>query len=416
MTLSRRYLRMVVNLSPGALSTADGRHPALDVDEFARSARLAEAVGFDAVFLPDSQAIPPSGHAFSYLDPLTLLPAIARDTEHIGLIATASTTYSSPYALARAVLSVDHISGGRAGWNIITTMEPTDARNFGLDQPPSREERYSRATEFAEVVLALWTSWTDDISQPWDAENLHRHPINHRGAYFSVAGPLQLPKSRQGTPVIFQAGGSGPGIELAARFADAVFSVGISESAARDYREQVNRQARARRGEHVRIPVLPGLSLTLGSTEAEVDRLLAEAENAVDNASRWQLLSRYGLNPDAVDLDGPVPTEVIASDSSRSIGFAQGGVDLVRDEPRLTLRRFIAYGGGGHRKIFGTPHSVADDLVRWFQRGAADGFTIFVDSLPGFAEHLAPLLRARGVHRHNYSGRTLRDNLAQHEG
>jgi FMN-dependent oxidoreductase (nitrilotriacetate monooxygenase family) len=411
-----RYLRLTTNLIPGALSTPDGRHPAFDIDDFVRSARLAEGAGFDAVFFADSQGIPPNGRGFSYLDPLTLLPAIARDTEHIGLVATASTTYTAPYALARAILSIDHISHGRAGWNIITTMDSTVARNFGTAEPPGREERYRRATEFAQVVLKLWESWTDDIDQPWDLDNLNRRPIDHHGEYYSVAGPLQVPKSRQGRPALFQAGGSGPGIDLAATFADAVFSVGVNEAASLDYREQLNKAAREQHGDEAEVLVLPGLYLTLGSTQAEADRLLAEAEAAVKTSNQWRFLSRYGLDLDTVDLDGPVPPEVAVSDQTNSIGFAQGGVDLARSDPSLTLRRFIVYGGGGHRRIFGTPESVTEELLGWFRRGAADGFTVFVDSLPQFVEHIVPLLRAQGVHRRAYTGRTLRDNLRQHAG
>jgi FMN-dependent oxidoreductase (nitrilotriacetate monooxygenase family) len=412
-----RYLRFAVNLIPGALQAPDGGHPFVDVDDFVQKAQLAEQARVDAVFFADSQGVGPRGVGFAYLDPLILLPAIARETKHIGLVATASTTYGPPYALARAISSIDHISHGRAGWNIITTMEPTVARNFGSDVPPSRDERYRRAAEFAEVVEKLWASWRDDVTQRWDVERLDRQPIDHRGEYFSVAGPLQLPRSPQGKPVIFQAGASDQGIDLAARFADAVFSVGLTEGASRDYRERLHKEARNRRGESAQVLVLPGIFLTVGSTEDEVRRLLHQAENSLDGTDALlRFAARFGLDADGLDLDGPVPPEVTASDASRSIGFARGSVDFAASVPDLTLRRFIVSGGGGHRRIFGTPQSISDGLVGWVERGAADGFTVFVESLPQFATHVVPLLQERGAHRREYSSSTLRGNFAQHDG
>lgn len=412
-----RYLRFTVNLIPGALQTADGRHPFIDIDDFVRSAQLAERAKLDAVFFADSQGLGPQGRGFAYLDPLTVLPALARETEHIGLVATASTTYAEPYTLARAILSIDHLSHGRAGWNIITTMDPAVARNFGRAEPPPRDQRYRRAAEFTEVVEKLWNSWRDDVTRVWDLARPDREPIDHVGEFFSVAGPLQLPRSRQGTPVLFQAGGSDDGIDTAARFADAVFSVGVTEDASRDYRERLGKRTRHHRGDDARVLVLPGIFLTVGSTADEVRRLLHDAENALDGSDTlFRFATRFDLDPDRLDLDGPVPPQVAVSDDSRSVGFAQGGVDLARSDPRLTLRRFIVSGGGGHRRIFGTPEAITDELIGWGERGAADGFTVFVESLSPFAEHIVPLLRERGALRHEYTGTTLRDNLAQQTG
>lgn len=412
-----RYLRFTVNLIPGAIQADDGTHPFVDIDDFVRSAQLAERARLDAVFFADSQGIGPGGRGFAYLDPLVVLPALARETEHVGLVATASTTYGTPYALARSILSIDHISHGRAGWNVITTMDPAVARNFGFDAPPSREDRYRRAAEFTDVVLALWDSWRDDVTEEWDLEDLKRAPIDHHGEFFSVAGPLQLPRSRQGRPVLFQAGGSDQGIDTAARFADAVFSVGLGEEASRDYRERLNKEARNKRGESAGVLVLPGIFFTIGSSTDEVQRLLHEAENALDGTEvLHRFASRFDLDPDALDLDGPVPSSVAVTDSTRSIGFARGGVELARSNTDLTLRRFIVLGGGGHRRVFGTPESITEDLIGWVDRGAADGYTVFVESLPQFAEHIVPLLWERGVHRREYSGTTLRDNFAQHDG
>ncbi|MFD6105610.1 NtaA/DmoA family FMN-dependent monooxygenase [Nocardia salmonicida] len=409
------YLRFNVNLLPGPLGTdVSGQHPFIDIEEFTEAAKLAERGRLDAVFFADSQAIPPPGNGFGWaLDPLTVLPAIARETERIGLIATASTTYAQPYQLARAILSIDHLSGGRAGWNIITTMEPTVARNFGLDSPPPRAERYRRATEFAEVVLALWRSWTDDVADRWDLANLARAPIDHRGEFFSVAGPLQLPKSRQGIPVVYQAGGSDDGLALAAEFADAVFTVGVGESASAQFRARLNSASRARRGRDVQ--VLPGLNLTVGSTEAEVARLLGEAEAEVENNGLAERFAqRYGWDVADLDLDGPVP-DLEYGEDTRSIGFARGGVELA-GETALSLRRFLVVGGGGHRRLFGTPESIAEDLIGWQRRGAADGFNLGVSSLRDFVAEVVPLLQERGAYRREYAGTTLRANITQHTG
>jgi FMN-dependent oxidoreductase (nitrilotriacetate monooxygenase family) len=415
-----RYLRFTVNLIPGPLQVRDENgvsHPFVDIDDFVRSAQLAERAKLDAVFFADSQGIPPGGRGFANLDPMVVLPALARETEHIGLVATASTTYATPYSLARSILSIDHVSHGRAGWNIITTMDPTVARNFGLDSPPTRDERYRRAHEFTKVVVALWESWRDDVTRSWDLDALDRAPIDHEGEFYSVAGPLQLPRSRQGRPLLFQAGGSDQGIDTAAEFADAVFSVGLEESSSRDYRERLNKETRNKRGEASGVLVLPGIFFTLGSTDDEVRRLLHDAEHALDgNDALHRFAARFDLDAEELDLDGPVPPEVTVAESSRSIGFAQGGAELARTRPDLMLRRFIVLGGGGHRRLFGTPESVAAELIGWADRGAADGYTVFVESLPQFADHIVPLLQARGVHRRDYTGTTLRDNFEQHTG
>ncbi|MBB5916098.1 FMN-dependent oxidoreductase (nitrilotriacetate monooxygenase family) [Nocardia transvalensis] len=412
-----RYIRFAVNLIPGPLQAPDGSHPFIDIDDFARSARLAERARVDTVFFADSQGLAPRGQGYAYLDPLVVLPALARETEHVGLVATVSTTYSTPYALARSILSLDHLSHGRAGWNVVTTMDPAVARNFGSQEAPPRAERYRRAQEFTEVVDKLWASWPDDVTEAWDLDRLRHSPIDHRGEFFSVAGPLQLPRSRQGRPVIFQAGGSDQGIDTAARFADAVFSVGVDEQASRDYRQRLNKEARGVRGDSASVLVLPGIFFSVGSTTDEVHRLLHDAEQALESTDTLRRsLARFGLDPETADLDGPLPPEIAVTAGTRSIGFAQGGVDLARRQPDLTLRRFLVLGGGGHRRVFGTPESIADELTGWVDRDAADGFTVFAESLPQFAEHIVPVLRDRGVHRREYTGTTLRDNFRQHTG
>lgn len=416
-TLDNRYIRFNVNLLPGPITDPrTGEHPFIDIEKYVASAKLAERALLDSVFLADALAIAPDpAVGFNWaLDPLTILPAIARETTHIGLLATASTTYTTPYALARAILSIDHISKGRAGWNVITTMNPEASKNFGVADHPDRDARYRRADEFTSVVIALWKSWPDDLSKPWDPEHLGYVPINHHGEFFEVRGPMQLPASRQGLPVIYQAGGSDQGLEVAAKYADGVFTVGVEETASAAYRTRLNTRAGELRGTNVQ--VMPGLGLTIGSTEAEVEALIRKAEDAIDARRVERIASRYNVDPAKLDLDAPVPGDLLEfSDRTQSVGFAQGGVDLARAKP-ITLKRFIILGGGGHRRLFGTPESAADDIIGWVDRGAADGFNLSVPDLVPFVDHIVPELQKRGRYRRAYTGTTLRQHIAQHHG
>jgi FMN-dependent oxidoreductase (nitrilotriacetate monooxygenase family) len=415
--LGGRHIRFNVNLLPGPLTDpASGGHPFIDIERYVAQARLAEEHLLDSVFLADALAVAPDpAQGFNWaLDPVAVLSALTRETAHIGLIASISTTWAAPYQVARTMLSVDHLSRGRAGWNLVTTMDPSAAANFGDAGYPDRATRYRRADEFARVVSALWTSWQEDLDQPWDPGRLAYRPVGHHGEFFDVAGPLQLPASRQGTPVIFQAGGSDEGLEVAARHADGVFVVGVEETGTASYRKRLNDRARELRDAEVL--VLPGLFLTIGSTEAEVERLMQAAEAAVTPERLRMLASRYGLDADALDPDAPVdPRQLSYSEGTVSVGFAQGGVDLARARP-LSLRRFAVLGGGGHRRLFGTPESIADDLIGWVARGAADGYNLSVPDLVPFVEQIVPLLQQRGAYRREYTGRTLRDNLSQHAG
>jgi FMN-dependent oxidoreductase (nitrilotriacetate monooxygenase family) len=420
--LRDRYIHLNANLLPGPISEpATGKHPFIDIEDYVETARLAESAGFDAIFLSDALAVQPdprNGWNVA-LDPFTILGALSRETSHIGLVATASTTYSAPYALARAVLSVDHISRGRAGWNVITTMDPAASKNFGFAVHPDRAERYRRAAEFTAVVRALWTSWPEDLGAHWEIDSLRYRPIDHHGEFFDVAGPMQIPASQQGLPVLFQAGGSDDGIEVAAAYVDAVFSVGIDETASRDYRSKLNIRSQQLRGTDVL--VLPGLGVAVGSTDTEVERLLAEAEAAVGPHDIERIADRYGVTPERLEpyLDTPMPADLLTLDPTalgtswqQSVGFAKGGIALAARE-RNTLRRFIAVGGGLHRRLFGTPESIADDLTGWVARGAADGFNLHGFDLGPFVREVVPLLRARGSLRTEYTGSTLREHLSQ---
>ncbi|MFE5213428.1 MULTISPECIES: LLM class flavin-dependent oxidoreductase [unclassified Streptomyces] len=395
-----------------------------DLAHYVHLARIAERGAFDSLFLADGPQLwnnlaqRPAGA----LEPLTLLTALATATEHIGLIATASTSYNSPYNLARRFASLDIISGGRAGWNIVTTAGAEAARNFGLDAEPAHAERYARAAEFLDVSLKLWDSWEDDTIVADKAAGVWGddgkiHPPRHRGTYFSVAGALNVPRSPQGYPLLVQAGSSEDGKAFAARYAEAVFTAQQTLADAQAfYADLKSRTAQAGRDpEHIK--VLPGIVPVLGSTEAEAraaERLLEDHivyDHGVD-----RLESLLQLEPGSLELDAPLPADLppeSAVEGAKSRYTLV--VELARRE-RLTVRQLIGRlgGGRGHRTFTGTPEQVADEIETWFTQGAADGFNIMPAVLPSgldaFVEHVVPLLRARGLLRTGYGPRrTLRE-------
>ncbi|MGQ5637450.1 MULTISPECIES: LLM class flavin-dependent oxidoreductase [unclassified Streptomyces] len=399
-------------------------HAHVDLKHYVRLARTAERGAFDSLFLADgpqlwgSLAQRPAGA----LEPLTLLTALATATEHIGLIATASTSYNSPYNLARKFASLDIISGGRAGWNIVTTAGAEAARNFGLDAEPAHAERYARAAEFLDVALKLWDSWEDDAvvadkaAGVW-GDDSRIHPPRHRGRYFSVAGALNVPRTPQGYPLLVQAGSSEDGKAFAARYAEAVFTAQQTLAGAQAfYADLKARTAQAGRNpEHIK--VLPGIVPVLGSTEAEAraaEQLLED--HIVNDHAVARLESLLQLPSGSLDLDarlpaGLPPESAVEGAKSRYTLV----VELARRE-KLTVRQLIGRlgGGRGHLTFAGTPEQVADQIETWFGQGAADGFNIMPAVLPSgldaFVDHVVPLLRARGLFRDAYGPRrTLRE-------
>ncbi|MDI1453901.1 LLM class flavin-dependent oxidoreductase [Streptomyces sp. ATE26] len=396
----------------------------VDLAHYVRLARIAERGTFDSLFLADGPQLwsnlaqRPAGA----LEPLTLLTALATATEHIGLIATASTSYNSPYNLARRFASLDIVSGGRAGWNIVTTAGREAARNFGLDAEPAHAERYARAAEFLDVSLKLWDSWEDDAivadkaAGVW-GDDSKIHPARHRGTYFGVEGALNVPRSPQGYPLLVQAGSSADGRAFAARYAEAVFTAQQTLADAQTfYADLKSRTAGAGRNpEHIK--VLPGIVPVLGSTEAEAraaERVLED--HIVPEHGRARLESLLHLEPGTLDLDGRLPEDLppeSAVEGAKSRYTLV--VELARRE-RLTVRRLIARlgGGRGHLTFAGTPEQVAGQIETWFTQGAADGFNIMPAVLPSgleaFVEHVVPVLRERGLLRTGYgSRRTLRE-------
>lgn len=393
-----------------------------DIDHYINLARTAERGGFDSIFFADGPSLRaevgrrPAGN----LEPLTLLSALAVATKRIGLIATASTSYNSPYNLARRFSSIDHISRGRVGWNIVTTAGVEAARNFGLDELPAHQTRYERAEEFLEVVQALWQSWDEDAvvadkdTGVWgDAEKVTA--INHEGRFYTVAGPLNIPRSPQVYPLLVQAGSSESGKELAGKFAEAVFTAHQWLEDAVAFSEDVKARARrhGRNPDHVKI--LPGIVPVIGATEAEARAKDEELNRLIrPEFALAQLAQTLRVSPDALNLDGHLPEELPAEDE---IEGAKSRYTLIVDLARregLTVRELIGRlgGGRGHRTFAGTPEQVADAIEEWFDAGAADGFNIMPPSLPGglddFVDTVVPILQERGLFRHDYETMTLR--------
>jgi len=397
----------------------------LDVAYYQECARIAERGTFDALFLADHPAIGEgiAERPWNALEPTVLLAAIAAATERIGLIATASTGYNDPYNLARRFASLDHISGGRAGWNIVTTGDPVTAANFGAEPHEDHERRYARAHEFVDVAIELWDSWEDGAlladAQSGVFVDLDRvHAIDHRGERYSVRGPLQVPRSPQGRPVLVQAGSSETGKQLAAAYAEAIFTVqNTFEEAQAFYAEMKGRAARfGRDPDHVLI--LPGLLPIVGATEAEARARKDELDSFLDMELELERFARrFRLDPDALALDRPIPDrllEQVPPDIGFSRGFYDGMRNLARRE-RLSVRELILSNGAGHRQVVGAPEQIADTIEHWFRSGAADGFNLSGDFFPSalelFVDHVVPELRRRGIFRHAYEGETLRDHL-----
>jgi FMN-dependent oxidoreductase (nitrilotriacetate monooxygenase family) len=395
-----------------------------DIEYFEKLARRAESVMFDSIFLADSPQLQgdPGRRPVGRIEPLTLLTAVARATSQIGLIATASTSYNDPFNLARRFASLDHVSGGRAGWNIVTTAGDDAARNFGLDAQPAHAERYQRADEFVEVSRKLWDSWEDDaiVADPagavW-AEAAKVHPIEHKGRFFSVRGPLNLPRSPQGHPLLVQAGSSEDGRDFAARHAEAVFTAQQTLADGQAFYADLKRRATRAGRDPDGVKILPGLVPVIGSTEAEAQELDKELDRLIlAEQARDRLARRFGLEPDELPLDQPLPDDLPAEDEIEGAKSRYTLiVELARRE-RLTVRELIGRlgGGRGHRTFAGTPEQVADTIEDWATKKAADGFNIMPAVLPSgfelFAEHVVPLLRGRGLISSDYRGTTLREH------
>ena len=426
-----RQLHLNVNILHSGFIPSSWRLPDadpqafIDAGHYVRVAQLAESAKFDAVFLADNAAIVEQidFRPITALEPTVLLATVAAATTHIGVIGTASTSYNEPYNIARRFATLDLVSGGRAGWNIVTTADMPSARNFGLDAVPDHGGRYARAGEFAQVVKDLWNSWEDDAligdkahGRFIDTDKVH--PIAHRGAHFAVQGPFNLPRTPQGQPLLVQAGGSGDGRELAARHAEAVFSAAHTLEESLAYSRAVNERAAALgRGPHA-VKILPGLATIIGATEADALRRRDELVDMIPwRYSLTRLAGILGLPVERLDLDKPLPPDIaLPNGGNGNHTFFQATLSLVQGKPHTVrdLIRALA-GGGGHRVLVGTPEQIADEIERWFKAGAADGFNLMPDALPSglqdFVDGVVPLLQQRGLFRREYVGKTLRSHF-----
>lgn len=393
-----------------------------DVKHFQHIAQIAEHGKLDSVFLADSPTLEtnPGRRPAERLDPTVLLSALSAVTEKIGLIGTASTSFEEPYNLARRFGSLDQVSHGRAGWNVVTTAAQSAAANFGLTTLPDAADRYRRAGEFLEVVIGLWDGWEEDAVLADKENGLYAdpgkiHAINHEGEFFKVAGPLNTGHLPQGRPVIVQAGSSPAGIALAAAYAEAVFTAQPTVEEGREFYAKL-KNATADVGRNPdSIKILPGIVPVIGATEAEAKAKEARlGELMVLDHALTQLARDTGLEAAEIDLDAPLPTNI------RSFAEVQTSryeltVNLARRE-NLTVRELlIRLGGGrGHRVFAGTPEKVADTIEEWFTTGAADGFNIMAPVLPSgletFIEQVVPILQQRNLFRTDYEGDTLREH------
>jgi FMN-dependent oxidoreductase (nitrilotriacetate monooxygenase family) len=395
-----------------------------DIDHYKNLARIAERGKLDSLFLADSPVLQgdPGRRPVSKLEPTVLLTALAGVTEHIGLIATASTSYNEPYNLARRFASVDHVSGGRAGWNIVTTAGADAARNFGLDGTPLHHDRYLRAAEFVDVATKLWDSWADDAVLADKESGVHAladrvRKFEHKGEYFRVDGPLNVQRSPQGYPLLVQAGSSEDGKDFAARYAEAVFTAQQTLEEAIAFYQDVKQRTIAFGRDPDGIKILPGIVPVIGDTERQARELDEELDRLIrPEYAKRQLANRLKLDPDQLDLDRELPDDIPTEDEIEGAKSRYTlVVELARRE-KLTVRQLIGRlgGGRGHRTFAGTAEQVADTIEHWYDAGAADGFNIMPAVLPSglelFVDRVVPILQERGLFRTEYTGATLREH------
>ena len=423
--MTKKQMHLGLFLQGAGHHVSGWRHPDAEAgsenfDLLRRVAKEAEDAKFDMIFLADGLTSGVDAHPsmVARFEPLTLLSALAMVTDKIGLAATASTTYGEPYHTARAFASIDHLSHGRAAWNIVTTSYARTANNFSKSHP-EHDERYAVAEEFVDVVRGLWDSWDDDAF-PKDKENgvyadpNKVHVLNHAGKYYSVQGPLNIPRSPQGHPVLIQAGSSGPGQDLAARIADIVFTAQQSLAEAQAFYASLKERVAKAGRDPDSVAVMPGFMPVIGDSFEDAAEKLKELNRWTDIKSAMPLLEeRIGHSLADYDLDGPLP-DLPISDQLRS------RAELLRDLARrenLTIRDLAlrVAAGRGHHIVLGTPEQVADRMQEWFEGKAADGFNVMPPYFPGgledFNRQVVPILQERGLFRTDYAGSTLRDHL-----
>ena len=432
--MTARQMKLGLSMRYQGYHTGSWRHPEVQADaasdyrRFLEVTQAAERGKFDMVFLADSVGIrsddiPPGSLARNKqnveLEPLTLLAALAPMTSRIGLVATASTTYNEPYHIARKFASLDQISEGRSGWNVVTSWSDMEAKNFNRGEHLNYDDRYERAAEFVDVVTGLWESWdadafTHDKESGVFYDETRMHVLNHAGKHFSVRGPLNVRRSPQGRPILVQAGTSEVGQEIAARHCDVVFSaaqdIGVAQGYYKSVKGRLSKYGRAEQ----QLVIMPGLTITVAPTRKEAREKHEELARLVDPLVGLSLLTRILGDLSHLPLDGPLPEPDFDKLKMRST--AKSYWDAAQAEG-LTIRQLCQRAGmtSVHRTVVGTPAEVADAMQEWFENGAADGFNITPTHLPhgidDFVELVLPELQDRGLVRVDYEGSTLRENL-----
>ncbi|MEK4364485.1 LLM class flavin-dependent oxidoreductase [Paenibacillus sp. FSL M8-0212] len=425
--MSQRQLKLGANLNGVGNSISFWRHPDIPINAsvslefYKKQVRIAEKGKFDLLFIADGLFINEKSnpHFLNRFEPLTLLSALAGATSHIGLVATLSTSYSEPFTVARQFASLDQLSGGRAGWNVVTSPLEGSALNFGKGEHPNHALRYEIAEEHLNVVKGLWDSWEDDAfvgnkEQGVFFDPARLHTLNHKGKHFSVQGPLNVGRSKQGHPVIFQAGSSESGKDLAARSADAVYTGHETLEEAREFYQDVKARAVAYGRQAEDILIFPGIGPIVGRTAEEAEQKYQEIAELVSIDQALNYLGRYFDHYDFSQyaLDEPFP-EIgeIGSNSFRST------TDKIKQQAReqgLTLRQVALLASTPRTSFIGTPDQIADQIQEWFEGKAADGFnvrTVVPNGLEDFVELVVPVLQERGLFRMEYEHETLRENL-----
>jgi len=425
--MSERTLKLGFILHGVGRTWGDWRHPDRDTSAstnfafYRRQAELAERGKFDFLFVADSLSITEksSPHYLNRFEPVTILSALAAVTSHIGLVGTLTVSYSEPFNVARQFASLDHISGGRAGWNVVTSWLGDTAANFSKAEHPAHDVRYRIAAEYLDVVQGLWDSWEDDALVAdkesgvfVDPAKLHR--LDHNGQFFQVRGPLNIKRSPQGQPVIFQAGASDDGRNFAARRADAIFGSAQTLEEAQEYFRDVKARARGFGRDPAKLYILPGFGPVIGLTEEEAEAKYQEFAALGSLETGLGFLARAFNDHDfsRYDLDAPFP-DVAALGWNSNQSASQKILAQVRSE-NLTLREIAKRLSTPRGSFVGTPAQIVDHMVEWFENEGADGFVLF-ETLPGqlelFVDHVVPLLQARGLLRTEYTGETFRDTL-----
>nr|WP_285846272.1 LLM class flavin-dependent oxidoreductase [Bacillus safensis] len=426
----KRKLKLGVFIAGTGHHVASWRHPnavpdaAMNLDYFKQLAKKAEEGKLDLLFLADSLSINQTSHpnVLTRFEPLTLLSSIAESTSTIGLAATASTTYSEPFHIARQFASLDHLSGGRAAWNVVTSSIEETAKNFSGEEHLAHHKRYERAEEFVEVVKGLWDSWEEDAlvrnketGEFFKSNKLHE--LQHKGEFFSVRGPLNVSRTPQGQPVIIQAGSSEDGQKLAAKTAELIFTAQNDLDKAKEFYQSLKGKVEAAGRAREDVSIMPGIFPIIADTEEEAQAKYEELQELIVPEIGLSILQNYlgGIDLSQYPLDGPLP-EIDPSTSNA----VKSRFDLVMNMARkdnLTIRQLYqsVAGSRGHNIFIGTPQQLADVMETWLHEEAADGFNVMPPLLPEgldvFVDRVVPILQERGLFKTDYTGQTLRENL-----